>query len=141
MHTEFVKNATQSRGYMNIQNIPTGIINKATQAYHTAGTFAVWFSHKVESAFFNRLIPLIQNLWNATISTVRALPHMFKSGPSIPFAVAAGLFLAGIAAFKLADHHAYEDDRVSKAAWKALGISAFTCATIVTSIGIAALVV
>jgi hypothetical protein len=126
---------------MNIQNIPAGIINAATRAYHTTGTFVVWFSHKVESAFFNRLVPLIQNLWNATLSAIKALPHLFKSGPSIPFAIAGGLFLTGIAAFKMADHHAYEDDRVSKAAWKTLGIAAFVSATVVTSVGIAALVV
>jgi hypothetical protein len=117
------------------------IVKNAVVASHAIKDFAVWSGHKIQLGYSNYLVPAIKTLWNATASSLKSLFQLMKNGHGLTFAIAGGLFVAGIAAFKIADHQAYEQDAVSKAAWKTLGIAAFVTATVATSVAIASLIV
>jgi len=125
---------------MNITSIQGTFVEVAKSAYKATKEIALWGSHLVKVGITDYLTPLIKTLWASASSGLRTLNGIVKSAPGPTFGIAAALFIAGMAAFKIADHKAYDEDLVSKTAWKALGITAFVGATAITSIGIATLV-
>jgi hypothetical protein len=102
---------------------------------------AVWGGRKIQSGYVNYLVPAVKYLWSNALSLIKTMVQSIKQGHGLAFAIAGSFFVFGIAAFKIADRHAYEQDLVSKAAWKTLGITSFVLATVVTSTAIASIVV
>lgn len=126
---------------MNVQSLKEAITTGLSTAGKALSDFVIWAGHKIRFLSQNYIIPALSKLWSAALNTGRAVQNLVKTGAGIPLTCAAGFFLIGIAAFKLADHKAYEDEILAKTAWKALGITAFAIATTATSIGLAAIIV
>lgn len=123
---------------MNIEAIKASVTTNIQHTFDIGKQFVSWCGHKLQTGFTNYLLPFIQRAWTWAAANFTHVRNLIKTGPGATFAVAATLFLAGVAAFKIADHKAHEENIIAKTAWKALGISAFVCATMTTSLGIAA---
>ena len=121
---------------MDIQPALDTVSNFATQSYETGKAFALWSGHQIQSGFTRYAVPAGEKLYALAVASFRNIGQLFSRGPSAIFAVAGGLFLAGIAAFKIADRKAYEGDLTAKSLWKTAGIAAFIAATAVTTFGI-----
>jgi hypothetical protein len=126
---------------MNIQIIKDEAIKTAALFFHTIEDFALWSGHKIQLGFTNYLVPAIQEAWARSIKGMQFLFQFMKNSPASPFIIAGSLFCLGVVAFKFGDHHAYQQDLISKTAWRSLGVAAFVGATVITSIGIASLTV
>lgn len=122
---------------MDIQAIKTDIATYAAAALHVAKEYALWAGHKIQIGISNHLIPTVKSILAWVAAHFKTFKTFVQTGPGMVFAISTGIFLLGIAAFKIADHKAYEEDLLAKTAWKTLGIFAFVSATVFTSFGIA----
>lgn len=126
---------------MNIQpTIETATIY-AIQAAKSLKEYALWATHTIEINFNNHAVPAIRQLWTVIQANIAHAKIFILTAPGKIFTVAGGLFLIGMLSFKISDHKAYEDSPFAKGVWKASGIALFALATVVTSAGIATLIV
>ena len=121
---------------MDIQAITGQITSFATKIYQTGKAGVCWCGHLVKAGYSRFVIPAAEKISAVAVVLFNLIQKMMKTGPGVVFALAAGLLLAGITAFKFADRKAYEDDSLTKTAWKTAGIAAFVGATAMTSLGI-----
>lgn len=124
---------------MHIQPALDKIAQCTTQIYETGKAFVLWGGHKIQAGISLYVIPAAQKLYELAVSSLYALGRMIKNGPGAILVIATALFATGIAAFKMADREAYEDNLLAQTAWKTLGVTAFISATAFTSLGIAAI--
>lgn len=124
---------------MNIHKVLDTTSAFADQTYHAGLSFASWAGSKIQSGCVKYLMPVVEKLNFVALKVLRGLENFLERGPAPIFALAAGLFLAGVSAFKLADRKAYEEDAFAKTTWKTIGIACFLAATAVTSCGIIAI--
>jgi hypothetical protein len=119
-----------------IQEIAGTILQTVAQVLEKGEQFAVWGGHHVKNLIADYMIPATEKLKEVAEKAWQLFDTLVKSGPGGIFALSGMLFLAGIAAFKLADKKAYEEDTLIKGMWKAVGVTAFIAATAFTSLGI-----
>lgn len=127
-------NIQRSRGIMGIQEITGKTVQFAIETAESTKNFVLWGARSVAAL----IPPGAAKVKEIAAKTWQLFESLIKTGPVGIFALSAVLFTAGIAAFKLADRKAYEDETVAKALWKSAGIAAFIAATVFTSVGMAA---
>lgn len=125
---------------MDIEAVKAGVLEGIATAREAIAKFVIWAGHKIRLLTADYLVPAYEKMCIGAVFIARAVQNIVKAGPFLPFTFASAFFLAGLAAFKIADHKAYEEEMLSKTIWKAIGVSSFTLATISTSLGIASLV-
>lgn len=123
---------------MDIHAVKEGIVGGAKSTYHAVKDFVIWGGHKVQAGYTNYLVPTVKALWSFASNALRSVLQFVRTTHGTAFAIATGLFVVGLTAFKIAQHTAYDEDLVARAAWRALGITAFIGATVATGFGIAA---
>jgi hypothetical protein len=121
---------------LNLESAGTHALN----TLHAMQQFAIWGGRQIRSGFVNYLVPAIKMIWTNARLAAKNLIDAVSHGHGLAFSIAGGLFVTGVAAFKLAEHYAYEQDLVAKAAWKTVGVAAFVGATAAVSVAIASLV-
>lgn len=119
---------------MDIQSIANNAVEFTCETFETAKTFAIWGARRISAVTG----PLAEKAREFGSSALKIFESLLKSGPVGIFALSGAMFVAGIAAFKMADRKAYEDEPVGKTLWKIAGIMAFVGATVFTGIGMAA---
>lgn len=121
---------------MNIESVLDKTLTFAKQSYEVGKNTALLVGRQVQMGYTKYLLPAAERVYSAALTTLRSLGQLLEKGPGPLFALATGLFLAGIAAFKFADQKTFEDDAVAKAIWKTIGVASFIGATAATSCGL-----
>lgn len=119
-----------------IQEIAGTISQTVSLILEKGEQYVIWGGHHVNNLIADYMVPVTDKLKEVADKAWRLFDALVKTGPGGIFALSGLLFVAGIAAFKLADKKAYEEDTLIKGMWKAVGVTAFIAATAFTSLGI-----
>jgi hypothetical protein len=124
---------------MKLQGITNGIVSHAHGAYGAIKDFVFWGGHKIRAGFANYLVPAIKAVWTGLTAGTSNVVHFLRTGPGVVFTVAAGLIVAGFAAYRLSYHPNYEgeEQQTTRLALRALGGAALASATLAAGAGIA----
>lgn len=119
-----------------IQEIAGTIAQTVSLILEKGEQYVIWGGHHVKNLISDYMVPATDKLKEVADKAWRLFDSLVKTGPGGIFALSGLLFVAGIAAFKLADKKAYEEDTLIKGMWKAVGVTAFIAATAFASLGI-----
>lgn len=121
---------------MDVHMLKTSAIEAATVSYEAFKSAALWCGRKIQIGYADYLVPAIRSVWSWGCQELVSLKNPLSAGSRSVFGAAAILFFLGIAAFKIADCKAYDENSCAITAWKAAGIFAFFGATVLAGIGI-----
>lgn len=122
---------------MDVSAMQNNLIEFSSIAFEATKTTAIWLGHNIQIGFTNYIIPFVQSLWVKAIPLIINLKNTIAVGQCPPLLVATILFITGVAAFKIVDRKAYEDNVFAMKAWTTVGILSFIGMTVFTSYGIA----
>lgn len=122
---------------MDLSAIKNNLIEFSSTAFNETKVAVVWLGHNIQIGFTDYIIPRVQSLWAKAVPMIITLKNMIAAGQCSPLLIAAVLFITGIAAFKIVDRKAYEDNIFAMKAWTTVGILSFIGMTVFTSYGIA----
>ena len=120
---------------MEIQPIINKLASTSSEAYQMGRTGILWMGHSIEKVYTLYGVPTMEKLSSLAMITFNYSKQLLRTQPGAVFALAGGLLLIGVTAFKIADRKAYEDDMFARTAWKTAGIATFVAATALTSFG------
>lgn len=120
---------------MDIQPIFNPLVKIASKAFEVGKKGILSGIYVVQAGYSRYAMPAAEKLSSLANVFFNLLQRLFQAGPGFIFALAGGLMIAGVTAFKLADRKAYEDDMLIKTVWKTAGVIAFISATALTSVG------
>lgn len=118
---------------MDIQDIASKAVEFSIETYESVVDFAVWGARRIQTV----VGPVADKIRDLGIAALKMFESLLRSGPTGIFAISGALFVLGMAAFKMADRKAYEEEVVVKSLWKAAGVAAFVGATFFVGLGMA----
>lgn len=121
---------------VDIESIKSQITIYTKQAYEAAKVGILWCGCTAKAVYSQYAIPATEKLSAIAIFCFNQLQKLMLAGPGKIFALAGGVLLLSITAFKIADRKAYEEDAFARTVWKTAGIATFIGATALTSVGI-----
>jgi len=108
----------------------------AATSYEYAQTAASWGGHLISEGYTRVAVPVAEKVAEFAIYAFEIFKQALESGPGPVFAMAGGLLLVGITAFKMADLKAYEQDNLAKSLWQTVGVVSFIGATALGVFGV-----
>lgn len=125
---------------MTLQVIQSEVVQFLTSAYDTTVIVASWAGRQIQLGITDYLIPGIKILWEAAVPCFIQTKDAILAGHCPPLLIAGVLFVIGIAAFKIVDRKANEDNVSSMKTWTTIGTLSLIAATAFTSFAIASFI-